>query len=373
MQERDKTLSLRGFLKIGLAGAGAVGLIAVGRKVEKYISPLIQNPDLDFLEGVSPNKNFPKELVGVGLNGPFIWTRERNKVREFFNFAEMTETEIFRIMPENADNELETTLGKLNTKIIDKIGNFLNDVPKNTKVIIPIIDGYRIFHCDKWNPAYEPEDPTSPYLTDKSSKEKIYESRRNFFTDEECRDAYKKRADTFIELSKNYPNIILELGNEVSSPAPGKAGVKENTLWYEEMYDYVAQSYKGLILTGLPDPNRIDTKYFADKKQLVHTYHIYPGSIVGKLPDAPAIIEEIGFPSQLVGLDIPLADKFLRNIILNTVKASVQFKIARIGGVFVWQADKLHKDSLNFNEDEYPQTTAMLQGLSPKLKEVFAA
>jgi hypothetical protein len=310
-------------------------------------------------------------LVGVGLNAPYIWTRSEEDREEFFSFLNKIDSQMFRINPENDKHILQPTLDELNTNTCDLLKDFLKTVPSDTKVIIPVIDGYELFAFDKWNPIYGRKNSFSPYLTDTSSPQALFKSRINFFKDQKLKDAYKMRAKFFIELAKEFPNVILEIGNEVESPLKGRNGINLNTAWYEEMFEfYRDEGYDGPLLTGLRDPNLIDNDKFFKKPGFVNTLHHYLGAIEN-LPKTPIFLEEIGFPNKLFGIKVPDVDKILTNFIINTLKASVRDGIYRIYGVMVWQADKKHKDNFNFDKEIFPQTTALLSYLSPKLKQLF--
>jgi hypothetical protein len=174
-----------------------------------------------------------------------------------------------------------------------------------------------------------------------------------------------------IDRFRNKDNIIWEMGNEVSPPLGGEFGKEIGTKWYEEMYKFIREKYKGILLTGVADPNSIDYDTFDHDESFMTTVHQYKHEEEHLPKNIKVIGEEYGATQKLFNRDFKKSDQYFHELIIQSLKRGVENGVARLGSLFVWHADKNHKDNLGFTPEIYPQTVSLIKELSPKLKKMF--
>jgi hypothetical protein len=374
IENEKKSISLRGFLKAGLYGAGAVGVLSLERKVKKYVEPFFSYTDIDFLDGLKAGSDLPETLCGAGVNVPFLWTRSNDQIKETLDLIVSIggPEGKSRILTDSDKHKLEPSLGKFDPEVTGMLDNFLKQIPPGMTVIMPILDGYNLFRCNKKNIFYSSKPLDSPYLSDCDTPEAAFKSQMDFFTKDKYKDAYKNRADFLIDTFGKYPNVIFEIGNEIAAPIEGREGIDINTAWYREMYEHIHKK-KDIVLTGLADPNQIDLNGFLEKQGLLNTAHIYYPKINNFQKGVPVIIEEIGVPSHIFNrINIPHADELLNGLILFSLYDSVKEGYADIGGILLWHMDLEHKtDNFGVVPALFPKTIDLLTRVSPRLQEIF--
>jgi hypothetical protein len=352
-----------------------LGVLALERKVEKILEPFLSDTDIEFLDGLKAGSNLPKALIGVGVNAPFLWTRSNDQIKKTSDLVDSLggSRGKLRTLIDCDQYGLEPSLGEFDPKVTGMLDNFLKQIPPEMTVILPILDGYNLFRCNKKNIFYSSKPLDSPYLSDTKSPEAAFKSQVEFFTEDKYIDAYKNRADYVIEAFGKYPNVIFEIGNEIEVPVGGQEGIDINTAWYRQMYEHIHKK-KDIVLTGLSNPNLIDLNGFPEKEGLVNTTHIYYPKSNNFQKEVPTIIEEIGFPSRIFNLiNIPNADRYLSSLIVYSLYDSVKEGYADIGGLLLWHMDLEHKtDNFWVEPAKFPKTLDLLTRISPPLQEIFS-
>lgn len=375
MTERKPGLTRREFDKVLTLGLGTFA----GLPLQEYFRRNIK--DLSFLDEAKEAAPLPAHLTGIHFNVPYLWERTQRQKDLFINFARkltnpMEEEGVIhtvRVLPENCEHFIENKLGDVNEDQLDRLEALSDVLPRDFQMILPIIDGYWVFHSATPNPMYASADLTSAYLDDVSSRESTLISQMKFFTDKQKLDAFTNRIDAFVKRFAAKGNVILEIGNEVCMPSSIPDHKYWNSKWYGYMYNHIKSGYNGPILTGVSDPNQIDYSVFDDTESLVTTDHVYYPKLRSYPKDIPVIVEEIGVPKELYGQKFPAADWFLNRMMTGTIERSIKDSVARISSVSVWHADWWHHDNLNFDANDYPESAMNILSLAPKLRALAHA
>ncbi len=393
MTERRPGLSRGEFNKIFTIGFIAAFSLPLQEKFEATNKYFV-DPETEFLNTADRVERLPDGFAGVHYNAPFLWKRSGNAIDDFVGFARDSTTcsahdkeavikgiddvvtipaYIVRVQPESPGFFLENKLGEVEMRQLIILKDFIDYLPEDFRVILPIIDGYWLFRSNIGNPMYGKGALDSVYLEDTSTRRKTRYSQIKFFEGMDERAAYKNRADAFIDIFGDNPKVILEMGNEVAAPLSGQKGKDINTAWYSEMYSHFRNRYRNPLLTGIADPNHIDYSKFADTENLITTSHAYFPRLKQYPAEVPVIVEEIGVAKEMLGMELKAADPLLKQFIAGTINNGITNGLAKVGSVFLWHADKGHDtDNLAIDEEKYSETVDYIRRLSPKLQQMYA-
>jgi hypothetical protein len=185
---------------------------------------------------------------------------------------------------------------------------------------------------------------TSPYS---DGSEVSY---KNFFSDKKIRQSFINRTKMLIEsLGDSSVISAWEVGNEFAPPQ-GVDGQNIFQDWFLEVIDTIRKIDKVRpILTGLEKPWDIDEKKLNDKN-VINTIHIYSLSAITnfhaflqkKDRKLPLLVEEVGFPSRLIGLDFStlLTDVGYNNFVHKIIRAATfSNNLLAIDSLGLWKVD----------------------------------
>ena len=344
-QNYPQSLTRRNFLikSTFLATVGYVGLRS-NDILEEVSSPL--HSDLQILP---PQFQAPPSLRGIAVNFPYLtsWLEYPGILGEILRSATEIGAVYIRAFP---SKKSETELGRYEYGYLENIAYLSERFPLQ----VEIIDGYPIFHSEKWSPSYSPTVPESPYLIKENGDLKA--QRLAIFHDGRARESLVAREYEVARFFRDVPGVIaLSIGNEIEPPTESHEEAQE---LMAELYPLLVQAAREgasnkPLLSGVADPTLVP-----DGLGLIDTLHIYPEFFSNKFEgimarlrshprSTPMICQEIGYPSVLKLNDreipIPFHDRLRAGFIDRTlakfveINAQDRWKRLQLDGVVLWR------------------------------------
>lgn len=367
----------RTFLKYSLITlAGVLGLDSVHNFASQFNSGAIENANQNW----RPRFPLPQNLVGLSINAPYAYLATESEIHHMVKNMKILGASNVRIF---LDDGFEPQLGNYDKVRLGRVRNFSRTIyekSEGTIGIIPsMIDGYTLFHSDRFNPVYGSKPISSPYIIDKQKKN-LKNSQVQFFTDHELKRVFTERLKFLISGLVDLPNInAWELGNELEVYAQKETARAILTDWYDEMVgDVRALDPIRSICTGLAKPWQIDESPLIGKG-VVNTAHLYikpSDRLLDEfhhfLPKSrlPLILGETGMPRKFGPFRSntnSLMFSFIKRI-LELSSVGDRFYVGQIG---LWQMDPRHRDGYEIDPVKDPEFGVYCQWLGNKLHEIY--
>ena len=375
-----RSFSRREFI-IGSAFLGA-SLFASKWSVEKVTQNFSPTPNLEEFKGFTvlpPEYLTPPEITGINLNSPFLWREvdSPQKIEKAIQNANQFGARTLRVF---INDEFEPELGNYHFKVLEKVEKLAQRFPLQ----VDLFDAYPLLHANKFNLTHGSSFLSSPYLS--VGKEKSLAQRQlDFFTDETIRKIFLKRVKEIIGRLNHVPQVVAwSVANELAPPVGTKEEARKMlSHWYEKVIITIRQIDKERpIISGVADPTLLDEKRLKESGLSANTIHLYPNltDSVGsafKLYQTqhqkalPLVCQEIGFPSQILGLSFSFAhdelfSRYLSHSLSHFVEINKKERWLRpkVTSIGLWRLTfegDSHQDGLGISPEKLPQTLKILQ------------
>jgi len=377
-KEERFLLSRRRLITLGGLAAAGVVTAPLAWKINKLIGENFEPVGnlealLDFTV-LPPKIPTPPELRGIIMNSPFLWqhTDIPDAIDRAVENARAFESKTIRVF--------------INDTYEPELSHFEPWVLENTKVltekfplIVDLFDAYPLLHSNKPNIIYGSWPLTSPYLV-KTKGRSLIDQQLAFFVDPDLVEIFLNRARSIVDSLKSSRVVAWSVANELIPPVGTPEEKREIlTTWYEKVLREIRRLDPNRpIVSGVADPTLLDEQRLKTAGLTANTIHLYPGGpdnwiriLASHHQCLPWIIQEIGFPTKALGIQLGslrdellasfLVDRLLRFIKVDEKNRTVKPESESLG---IWRLTfegDWHDDGFSVSPQSLPKTSKILK------------
>lgn len=362
-------INRREFMQVG----GSFILAALARQLIQTAEQFVgSETHPEKLQLPPKEKQLPSELVGVGVNAPYLWKRSPKyqlNVLIALQAAKMGPVRLF-ITSDPACLAQVQDLCQMARRVSAGREHKLT-------FYVSLFDAYPLLHAAKPNLWYGSSALSSSFLFGAESSEDIQQAQFDFFANKEVQASFHAQQRYQVESLRHIREIVawevaneLEILSKLATTSEARELLSE---WYVSAVANIREvNRRRPIITGLAKPWLLDETKI-QKYEVVNSLHIYPHlfpSMQTKTREylstssVPLMVSEVGVSNK-----IPMTDQLLSQFIEATVADLTVDTVLCTQHVSLWKWDD-YSDTFDFDLSAYPKTFELITRLQKLFAEV---